>query len=56
MSEQNQAMKDELLKLLEPAANGDVSISTAISLKRIADKLAKEPAKAPPGIIHRKVS
>jgi hypothetical protein len=53
MSEQNQAMKDELLKLLEENAHGDVSISTAISLKRIADRLNAEPAKAPPGIVHR---
>ncbi len=43
----------ELLKLLEENAHGDVSASIAISLRRIADKLAEEPAKAPPGILHR---
>lgn len=44
--------EDELLKLLEPDANGDVSISTAISLKRIADRLDTD-SKTPPKILHR---
>jgi hypothetical protein len=52
--EQNRAIKSALLQLLEPNSNGDVSVSTAISLKRIADKLAETPAKAPQ-ILHRGV-
>jgi hypothetical protein len=52
-SEQDQKLRDELLKLIEDAANGDISASVAISLKRIADKLAETPATTPPKIMHR---
>jgi hypothetical protein len=52
-SEQTQAVKDELLKLLEPNADGDVQVSIAISLKKISDKLAEVPAKAPPIVIRK---
>jgi hypothetical protein len=52
MDEQNDDIKNALLPLLEPDAKGDVRISTAISLKRIADKLAETPAKAPQ-VLHR---
>jgi len=52
-SEQNQAVKDALLQLLEPNANGDVQASIAISLKKISDKLAETPAKTLPKIVHR---
>jgi hypothetical protein len=51
--EQNQAIKAALLPLLEPDAKGDVQISTAISLKRIADKLAETPRGASPQVLHR---
>jgi hypothetical protein len=51
-AEQNQAIKDALLKLLEPEAHGDVQASIAISLKRLADKQAETPS-AGPKIIHR---
>jgi hypothetical protein len=55
MSEQDQDVKDALLKLLEPNANGDVQISIAISLRKISDslKLAETPAKAPPIVIRK---
>jgi hypothetical protein len=52
--EQNQAIKDALLQL-EPDAGGDVQMSIAISLRKISDKLAEAPAKAPPNILHRGV-
>ena len=48
-----QKLKDELLKLIEASANGDISVSVAISLKRIADKLEETPAQMPPKIVHR---
>jgi hypothetical protein len=51
-NEQNDDIKNALLPLLEPDAKGDVRISTAISLRRIADKLAEMP-KAPPQVLHR---
>jgi hypothetical protein len=51
--QQNQATKDELLKLLEPSANGDVQASIAISLRKISDKLAESPAKVPPMIVRK---
>jgi hypothetical protein len=50
-AETEQFIKDELLKLLEPEAHGDVQASIAISLKRLADKQAETPA--PPKIINR---
>jgi hypothetical protein len=53
MTEQNQATKDELLKLLEQNAGGDVAASIAISLRRIADKISETPAKAPPIVIRK---
>ncbi len=48
-----QAIKDALLQLLEPNADGDVSASVAISLRRIADKLSEVPATMPPRVLHR---
>ena len=53
MTEQNQATKDELVKLLEANAGGDISASIAISLLRIADKISEAPAKAPPIVIRK---
>jgi hypothetical protein len=52
-NEQTQAVKDELLKLLEPDADGDAQISIAISLKKISDALAATAAKAPPIVIRK---
>jgi hypothetical protein len=52
--EQSDNIKNALLPLLEANSNGDVQISIAISLKKISDKLAETPAKAPQ-ILHRGV-
>jgi hypothetical protein len=52
-AEQNQAVKDALLQLLEPRAGGDVLASIAISLRKISDKINETPSKALPGIINR---
>ncbi len=49
--ETERSIKDELSRLLEPEAHGDVQASIAISLKRLADKQAETPA--PPRIINR---
>jgi hypothetical protein len=48
-----QAIKEALLQLLEPDANGDALASAAISLRRIADRMELEPSKFPPKILHR---
>jgi hypothetical protein len=48
-----QAIKDALLQLLEPNADGDALVSAAISLRRIADRMELEPSKLPPKILHR---
>jgi hypothetical protein len=53
MTEQTQATKDELLKLLEQNAGDDISASIAISLRRIADKLSEAPVKVPPIVIRK---
>jgi hypothetical protein len=52
-SEQTQAVKDELLKMLKPNADGDVQVSIAISLRKISDKLAETPVRAPPIVIRK---
>jgi hypothetical protein len=52
-AEPSKAALEALLRLLEPAADGDISMSTAISLKRIADALAETAPKVPPKIIQR---
>jgi hypothetical protein len=52
-NEQNDDIKSALSQL-EPDAGGDVQLSIAISLKKISDKLAETPAKAP-NILHRGV-
>jgi hypothetical protein len=53
MDKQNDVIKQALSPLLEEAANGDVQISIAISLKKISDKLAEAQAKSPPQVLHR---
>lgn len=55
MTDEQNDIKDALLQLLEPNSKGDVQMSIAISLKKISDKLAEAPAKAPPNILHRGV-
>jgi hypothetical protein len=51
MTDEQTELKNALSQL-EPDAGGDVQMSIAISLKKISDKLAEAPAKAPP-ILHR---
>jgi hypothetical protein len=53
MTDDQNAIKDALLQLLEPSANGDVQISIAISLKKISDRMLAEPPKAQPQVLHR---
>ena len=55
MTEEKTELKNALSQLLEPSANGDAHISAAISLKRIADKMAETTPKSPPQVLHRTI-